>query len=328
MSHVSGDLPTEDVYRATVSLAQAVENAGFEEFWIAQHHFSPNAGHVSSPFVFLAHLGAVVTKLTLGVGVVALPFEDPIRLAEDIVTTEKLLGPRLRIGVGPGNPASRFDLFGITGEQRHAVFEEKYAELAALLDPAAASDLADGQLWPAPDPVRSRTLYQATYTPERGRVIGERGLGLLLSITHPSAGRGEGPATAGEGQRNIVDAYLEGLPAGVPPRITATRAVHVTDSPRERDEVAAHALALLGKVMGFTEPGALLEALGVRHAVEATEILGYSIGTAEHVRDRLEDDPAVAAATGVIFQNVTKDQTAWLDGVAALADVVVPALAV
>lgn len=324
MTHVAGDCPTETVYADTISLARKAEQSGFGEFWIAQHHFMPKAGHVPSPFIFLAHLGAHVPTLTLGVAVVALPFENPIRLAEDIATTQKLLGPRLNIGIGPGNPASDFGAFGITAQERHTVFGDRYAKLLELLHPASDAASCGPAIWPPPDASSVQSLYQATYTPATARRIGERDDGLLLSVTHPRAGQPGCPMTAGDGQREIIEAYLDALAPGRLPRVTATRAVHITDDPTERDEVALHALKTLSKVMGHQDTGATLDALGVHHPLEAVEILGYSIGPVEHVQERLRDDPSVAVATGIIFQGIVATDESWLRDVTSVAGLETP----
>ena len=68
-----------------MAIAQIVpaESCGFDSAWIAQHHFHEDEGGLPAPFVFLSQVAAQTTRLRLGTGIVTLPLELPIRVAED-----------------------------------------------------------------------------------------------------------------------------------------------------------------------------------------------------------------------------------------------------
>src|ERR1700749_230231 len=67
---------------ATEQIVQA-ERCGFDPAWVAQHHFDGDEGGLPAPFVFLAHLAALTSRIRLGTGIVTLPLEEPVRVAED-----------------------------------------------------------------------------------------------------------------------------------------------------------------------------------------------------------------------------------------------------
>lgn len=83
----------------------------------------------------------------------------------------------------------------------------------------------------------------------------------------------------------------------------------------------------LSKALGHQDTYAVLDALSVHHPLEAVEILGYSIGSVEHVRERLRDDPAVAVSTGLIFQGIVGTDESWLRDVTSVAGLDEPVLA-
>jgi alkanesulfonate monooxygenase SsuD/methylene tetrahydromethanopterin reductase-like flavin-dependent oxidoreductase (luciferase family) len=308
LSHVPGTGGAPDAYRDTLRYIGEAERIGYQEFWIAQHHFSPDFGHVSSPLVFLAHAGAAHPSLSFGVGVISLPFEEPVRLAEDIGTVQALLGDRVRIGLGPGNANAVFEAFGTTAEGRHALFADRLARLRALLDGARVDASTERVVWPPARPDAPGWLSQATYTPARAHEIGGSGLGLLVSVSHPLPPGTPAGATALGNQVQIVDAYLAGRGvADDPGAITATRAVFVSHDEGLLADAVDGAIRWFAGVGFGGDPAALRAAFGSTDDTALLERLGFSIGTPDHVRRRLEDDVVVQRSGTVLFQSLARD---------------------
>ena len=84
---------------ATAQIVQA-ERCGFDSAWIAQHHFHEPEGGLPAPFVFLAHVASATTRIRLGTGIVTLPLELPVRVAEDAVVLDLLCHHRLESASG------------------------------------------------------------------------------------------------------------------------------------------------------------------------------------------------------------------------------------
>ena len=80
-------------YRLATEQIVHAEKNGFDSAWIAQHHFHEGEGGLPSPFVFLAHAAARTSRIRLGTGIVTLPLELPIRVAEDAVVTDVMGAP-------------------------------------------------------------------------------------------------------------------------------------------------------------------------------------------------------------------------------------------
>lgn len=105
----------------TVELAEAL---GFEEAWVTEHHF--NRFSVSaSVFPLLGWLAGRTRRIRLGSAAVLLPFQHPIRVAEDAATLDALSGGRLMLGVARGGPfPPLFRHFGIgEAESRNRALE-------------------------------------------------------------------------------------------------------------------------------------------------------------------------------------------------------------
>ncbi|MBX9700734.1 MAG: LLM class flavin-dependent oxidoreductase, partial [Acetobacteraceae bacterium] len=158
------------------------EAEGFDAAWIAQHHFHEHEGGLPAPLVFLAQIAARTGRIRLGTGIVTLPMELPIRVAEDAAVLDLMSGGRLELGVGSGGNPAAFAAFGLVDEDRRGVFERN---LEMLEDALAGRALPGGdRLYPARPELLDR-MWHATFSVQGARHAGAKGAGLLLSRTQP-----------------------------------------------------------------------------------------------------------------------------------------------
>ena len=120
--------PAERYRLATEQIIHA-EDVGFDSAWVAQHHFDEDEGGLPAPLVFLAQVAARTSRIRLGTGIVTLPLEDPVRVAEDASVLDLLSGGRLELGVGSGGTPSSFAAFGIDSADRANMFDQHLATL-------------------------------------------------------------------------------------------------------------------------------------------------------------------------------------------------------
>ncbi len=233
------DVAAGERYRLAIEQIVRAEALGFASAWVAQHHFIPEEGGLPSPFVFLAQLAAHTSRIRLGTGVVTLPLEDPIRVAEDAAVAELLSGARLEVGIGAGGTPSAFPGFGLDHAERAAVFADKMDRLRAAW---RGETIGGGnRVYPAAPHLLDR-VWHGTFSPEGGRRAGAAGDGLMLSRTQPRPV--DAPhASLADIQDPIIDAYLGALPAGRTPRILASRSVFVADDAGDARRFAEHGFA-------------------------------------------------------------------------------------
>jgi alkanesulfonate monooxygenase SsuD/methylene tetrahydromethanopterin reductase-like flavin-dependent oxidoreductase (luciferase family) len=115
--------PAERYRLATEQIVHA-ERLGFDSAWIAQHHFHEDEGGLPAPFVFLAQVAAQTSRIRLGTGIVTLPLELPIRVAEDSAVLDLMCGGRLEVGVGGGGNLSSYATFGLNSAERTTLLVE------------------------------------------------------------------------------------------------------------------------------------------------------------------------------------------------------------
>ena len=226
-------------YRLAIAQIVHAEHCGFDSAWVAQHHFHEDEGGLPAPFVFLAQVAAQTARIRLGTGIVTLPLELPIRVAEDAAVLDLLCGGRLEVGVGPGGNLSAYQAFGLDSAERTALLIRHHR---VLLDAWAGRPLQGGDRLYPPNPGLVDRIWQATFSVEGARRAGIAGDGLMLSRTQPR------PADAPhlslpDIQHPMIDAYLAALPPGRAPRILASRTVFVADDRTEAMRLAEIGLA-------------------------------------------------------------------------------------
>lgn len=89
-----------EIYARGLSLFQTAEELGFDVGWVAQHHAHKEGG-LPSPLVFLSAAAARTSRLRLATGIITLPLEHPLRLAEDAAVLDVLAGGDSSSASGP-----------------------------------------------------------------------------------------------------------------------------------------------------------------------------------------------------------------------------------
>ena len=312
--------PAERYRLATAQIVHA-ERLGFDSAWIAQHHFHEDEGGLPAPFVFLAQIAAQTSRIRLGTGIVTLPLDLPIRVAEDSAVLDLMCGGRLEVGVGGGGNLSSYATFGRDSAERATLLT---GHLQVLRDAWAGRPLPGGkdQLYPT-NPSLVDRVWQATFSVEGARRAGGAGDGLMLSRTQPRPAHAPDLSLT-EMQNPMIDAYMAALPEGREPRILASRTVFVADDGQEARRFAEIGLgrhrARLARLGRATGDGAGLDAMIVAMDVH--------LGTADEVIASLKADSTLARATDLAVQvhSIDPPHPFILRSIELVAEVVAPAL--
>ena len=137
--------------RETIELTQLVDQLGYDLVVFGENHFS-NYAFSPNPVLLAATMGQHTERITLGTGVVVLPFWHPLRLAEDIATADQLLNGRLECIIGRGYQPLEFGGLNIPFQDRQGMYEEALEIL--LLAWQGREFTYDGKHYQVPRPVR------------------------------------------------------------------------------------------------------------------------------------------------------------------------------
>jgi probable F420-dependent oxidoreductase len=114
-----GDAPGPDELKAWF---RQVQQAGFHSAWALESQLA--AASALEPFSVLSFAAGQTTTLRLGIAVAVLALHQPVRLAREAVTIDRLSNGRLTLGVGIGAPVLPAEAFGISSTERAPRFEE------------------------------------------------------------------------------------------------------------------------------------------------------------------------------------------------------------
>src|SRR4051812_18284290 len=103
---------------------ELADKLGFDYAWCVEHHFLEEYSHCSAPEVFLGAASQRTKRIRLGHGVVQLPTNHPIRVAERISTLDLLTGGRVELGLGEAQGPVELHPFGARGREKREVWEE------------------------------------------------------------------------------------------------------------------------------------------------------------------------------------------------------------
>jgi putative FMN-dependent luciferase-like monooxygenase len=310
--------PAAERYRLAAEQIVHAEKHGYDAAWVAQHHFHEHEGGLPSPFVFLAHLAAQTKHIRLGTGIITLPLELPVRVAEDAIVLDLISNNRLELGVGNGGNPTAFAGFELDNERRNDIFIRHLTRLRTALkgDPIPGGDT----LYPQHPELAAR-IWPATFSVSGGTRAGKAGDGLMLSRTQPRPP--ETPsATLADLQDPIIDAYLAALPSGTTPRIVGSRSVFVAESRAEAMRLADIGLRTQARRFverGFSAPGDTVDAL-----IQAFDV---HVGTPDDVIASLKADKTLARVTDLAVQvhSIDPPHSRILRSIELVAQYVAPA---
>jgi probable F420-dependent oxidoreductase len=139
------------------AIGQAAEAGGFESLWTVEHVLvpadyaspypysptgkmpGPDDADIPDPLIWLTFVAANTTTIRLGTGILILPQRNPIVVAKEIATLDRLSGGRVELGVGVGWLEEEFDALGIPFADRGLRTDDNVAVLRALWAEGAAS---------------------------------------------------------------------------------------------------------------------------------------------------------------------------------------------
>ena len=154
-----------------VTLGRAAEAHGFESLWLPEHTHIPVSRRTPwpggaelpeeykrtlDPFVALAAVAAVTTRLRLGFGVCLVIQRDPIVTAKAVASLDLLSGGRVLFGVGAGWNREEMEDHGTDYGSRWRLLRERVEAMKAIWTQEAAEyhgglvDFDPAWSWPKP----------------------------------------------------------------------------------------------------------------------------------------------------------------------------------
>ena len=133
-----------------LDICRTAEAAGFESVWGGEHVILPTTIEsaypytadakipaqpdtpIPDPLIWLAFVAAAAPTLRLGTCILIVPQRNPLVLAKELATLDRLTGGRVELGIGVGWMREEFDALGVPWARRGARNDEYIAAMRAL----------------------------------------------------------------------------------------------------------------------------------------------------------------------------------------------------
>jgi limonene 1,2-monooxygenase len=150
-------------FERDLDFIEYVEKLGFDECFVGEHH-SAAWETIPAPDIFLAMAAARTKRITLGTGVINLPYHHPFHVAERMAFLDHLTRGRLVTGVGPGVLATDLILFGLSVDQVRPMMNESLEIIIKLLE-TDGPVTHEGEYWQIKDMELQLKSYQQPRLP-------------------------------------------------------------------------------------------------------------------------------------------------------------------
>jgi alkanesulfonate monooxygenase SsuD/methylene tetrahydromethanopterin reductase-like flavin-dependent oxidoreductase (luciferase family) len=188
--HQDGPVSNDATFiKEDLEMALLAESLGFESIWVTEHHFS-SYSISPAPLQTLAYLAGRVRKAYLGTQVVVLPWNDPVRVAEQALWLDNVTDGRLILGFGRGLGKMEYEGMRVDINQTRQLFRE-YAQL--IIDALETGVIEGGEitkqprreLRPRPQRSFKGRIFGSAGSPESVRTVAELGMGVLIINPEP-----------------------------------------------------------------------------------------------------------------------------------------------
>jgi limonene 1,2-monooxygenase len=183
--HRLGENPTLAIGR-DVELIQWLDQLGYDEAWIGEHH-SAGWEVIASPELIIAAAAEKTRHIRLGSGVTSLPYHHPFLVAQRWVQLDHMTRGRAMLGCGPGALTSDAYMLGIQPATQRPRMLESLGAIMRLLEMDGRVtmktdwfEMNDARLHLAPysDP-HFEIAVASTITPFGMIAAGTHGVGVL-----------------------------------------------------------------------------------------------------------------------------------------------------
>ena len=182
-----GDIPQQQVFSEVLEEIEYGEELGFDSVWLPEHHFAVY-GMLGNPMTLAAAISQRTRTMKIGTAIMVLPFQHPLRLAEDAALVDNLSEGRLLLGLGRGYQPPEFLGFGVPQHASRAMFLESFEIIRKAL--SGEKFTYKGNFWEIeepteifPKPVQTPhpPFYLAAISPASYEIAARLNISLLRS---------------------------------------------------------------------------------------------------------------------------------------------------
>jgi len=183
-------LSDTEAFARDIRMAVLSEELGFDSVWSVEHHFD-NYSMATTPAQILSYIAGRTKHIKLGTAAVILPWNDPLRVAEQMILLDHLSEGRALFGIGRGLAKLEYDAFQIEMSEARGRFNEAAAMVLNALETGYIE--SDGPYYKRPrtrlrpGPYRSfkERYFMTTMSSDSVPVCAETGATMMVFAQKP-----------------------------------------------------------------------------------------------------------------------------------------------
>ncbi|MCP3913296.1 MAG: LLM class flavin-dependent oxidoreductase [Actinomycetia bacterium] len=179
-----GERSQAQIYKEFMEEVELAEELGFDAIWLPEHHFTVY-GILGDTLTMAAAISQRTERIKIGTGVVLLPLQHPVRVAEQAALVDCLSDGRLLLGVGRAYQPGEFGGFGVDPAESRQRFEESLEILSRCFSGEKFSyegefwSATDVQLYPQTVQKPGPPMYMAAVSPPSFELAAQHGMSIL-----------------------------------------------------------------------------------------------------------------------------------------------------
>ena len=313
-----GESPTSAI-RGAVSIAQAVEQAGYRRYWVSEHHNMRSLA-CSAPELLIAHVAAQTERIRVGSGGIMLPNHAAFKVAELFRTLVAMHPGRIDLALGraPGtDPLTAHVLRRGLRVDPAAEFPTQVAELLSFLGDGFPDDHPYAPLVAAPvvdERPEVFVLGSSPYGPTFAAVNG-----MNAAFAHHMS-----PELAVDVLREYRRGFTSRTDGASPYAVMSVLSFASDDEQAQREFEAAWTLTMRNLSRGVREPlrpeevREFAQSEGFRRSTRDDSRM--VVGEAKHVAERMLELEQAAQADEIVVVTPSLDRARRIASFEQIAD--------
>jgi alkanesulfonate monooxygenase SsuD/methylene tetrahydromethanopterin reductase-like flavin-dependent oxidoreductase (luciferase family) len=177
-----------EAFREALDLADAAEAWGLDGVWLGEIHFNGARSVQSSPLALASFMAARSRRLRVGTAVQVLPLGNPLLIAEEVATVDRLSEGRFDFGIGRSGSARSYDVLGVPYKESQGRLLESLAIIREAWKGRPFSFQGQyyrfGETTVAPTPLQSPhpPMRMAANSEETFVEVGQLGLPIFVGL--------------------------------------------------------------------------------------------------------------------------------------------------
>lgn len=182
--HVRPGKTQADAFDEHFKEVDMAEELGLDSVWLAEYHFAPERSVLASPLNIASAIAARTKKIVIGLAVLVVPLNNPLRIAEEGAILDHISKGRLDFGLGRSALVQFYKGYNMD----YAETRDRLLEGLEVIKKAWTNETFshEGQYWSFKDVTVTPKPYQKPHPPIRVAALSPDTFPLIGAMGYPT----------------------------------------------------------------------------------------------------------------------------------------------